>query len=211
MHTILIFLFSSLISFIGSLQLGPVNLFVIDTTINKNKRSAYFVALGGTIPEFIYCALAVYSGSFFLRSETIFFIFKLLLISILLIVAFVYFFKKHKLIGINIQTYETQSNQITFFLKGFSLAILNPQLLPFWMFILVYFNTVKFLTLKSEIDKISYIFGAGLGAFILLVSIILTINKYRDRVLQLINNKYYFKVLAILFFAIAIQQLISLL
>ena len=211
MHTILIFLFSSLISFIGSLQLGPVNLFVIDTTINKNKRNAYFVALGGTIPEFIYCALAVYSGSFFLRNETIFFIFKLLLISILLIVAFVYFFKKHKLIGINIQAYETQSNLITFFLKGFSLAILNPQLLPFWMFILVYFNTVKFLTLKSEIDKISYIFGAGLGAFILLVSIILTINKYRDRVLQLINNKYYFKVLAILFFAIAIQQLISLL
>ena len=211
MHTILIFLFSSLVSFIGSLQLGPVNLFVIDTAVNKNKKNAYFVALGGTIPEFIYCALAVYSGSFFMRNQTIFFIFKLLLVLILLIVAFVYFFKKHKLIGLNFQTCKAQSNRITFFFKGFSLAILNPQLLPFWMFIMVYFNTVEFLTLRSELDKISYIFGAGLGAFILLVSIILTINKYRDRVLQLINNKYYFKVLAILFFAIAIHQLITLL
>ena len=62
MHILIIFFAATLTSFIGSLQLGPVNLFVIDTALNKNKANAYWVALGGVMPEFMYCALAVYSG-----------------------------------------------------------------------------------------------------------------------------------------------------
>ena len=211
MHTLIIFFSSCIASFIGSLQLGPVNLFVIDTTINKNKVSAFWVALGGVIPEFIYCSLAVFSGGYFMRNQTVFLLFKIVLIAVLTIVAFVYFFKKHKSKVINTKTSKVQLNPIAFFLKGFSLAILNPQLLPFWMFIMVYFNSIKFLTLTSRFDKISYIFGAGFGAFILLVSIILTINNNRERIVRLINNKYYYKALAILFFAIAMQQLVTLL
>ena len=209
MHILTILFFSSVLSLIGSLQLGPVNLFVIDTTINKNKVSGCWVALGGVIPEFIYCFLAVFSGDYFMSNQTIFFVFKILLIIVLTVVAFVYFFKKHKSKVVNTQTSEEQSNPVSFFIKGFSLGFLNPQLLPFWMFIMVYFNTIEFLTLRSELDKFSYIFGAGFGAFILLLSIILTLNIYR--ILSLINNKYYYKALGILFIAISLQQLITLL
>ena len=211
MHAIIIFLISSSVSLIGSLQLGPVNLFVIDTTIKKNKKCAFWVAVGGVLPEFIYCALAVFSGGYFTRNQTTFFVFKIFLIVVLTIVAFVYFFKKQESKIINTQANKVQLYPATFFVKGFSLAILNPQLLPFWMFTMVYFNSIELLTLQSELDKFSYIFGAGFGAFILLIVIILTINKYRERVLHLINNKYYYRALAILFFAIAIQQLITLL
>ena len=211
MHTLTILLSSFLASFIGSLQLGPVNLFVIDTTINKNKANAYWVAFGGIIPEFIYCALAVYSGSYFMSNPTIFIAFKVLLIAVLAIIGVIYLFKKHKTFALESPQKNSVSSKTKHFLKGLTLAGLNPQLLPYWMFVMVYFNSIKFLELNSEFDKLAYILGAGFGALFLLISIILTINKFKTRILIYLNNKYYYKALGILFLAISLQQLITLL
>ena len=96
MHVLAILLFSSIASFIGSLQLGPVNLFVIDTTLNNNRQAAFWVACGGIIPEFIYCAFAVYSSSYFIGNPAILLAFKILLIAVLGIVGVIYLLKKHK-------------------------------------------------------------------------------------------------------------------
>ena len=211
MHTILIFLCSSLASFIGSLQLGPVNLFVIDTTLNKNKANAYWVALGGVMPEFMYCALAVYSGSYFISYPAIFLAFKIFLIIVLAIVGVMYLFKKHKILKTESSAKTSDSSNTKHFFKGFVLAGLNPQLLPYWMFVMVYFNSIKFLELKSEFDKLAYIAGAGFGALFLLISIILTIHKFKAKIIIYLNNKYYYKALGILFIAISIQQLVTLL
>lgn len=211
MHSTIIFLFSTLASFIGSLQLGPVNIFVIDSTLNKNKANAYWVAFGGIIPEFIYCALAVYSGSYFISNPTIFIVFKIVLIITLAIVGFMYLLKKHKILEIQSPQKIKEPSTMKHFLKGFVLAGLNPQLLPYWMFVMVYFNSFKLLELKSEFDKMAYIIGAGFGALILLISIILTIKRFKTRILTYLNNKYYYKALGILFLAISLQQLITLL
>lgn len=211
MHAILIFLFSTLASFIGSLQLGPVNLFVIDTTLNKSRSNAYWVAFGGIIPEFIYCGLAVYSGSYFISNPTIFIVFKIALMITLAIVGFMYLLKKHKILEIEPPQTTKETSTAKHFLKGFVLAGLNPQLLPYWMFVMVYFNSIKFLELKSECDKLAYILGAGFGALILLISIILMIKKFKTRILTYLNNKYYYKALGILFLAISLQQLMTLL
>lgn len=211
MNSMVILFFSALSSFIGSLQLGPVNLFVIDTALHKTKRNAYWVSLGGILPEFIYCALAVYSGSYFIHNPGIFLCFRILLITVLLTIGLLYFFKKHKPVSSEIPKPGYSGNARSHFFKGFSLAALNPQLLPFWMFVMVYFNSIPFLELKTEFDKLAYILGAGLGAFALLFSIILTVNSFKERILAFLNNRYYYKVLGILFIAIALQQLISIL
>ena len=211
MHSSIIFFFSAIASFTGSLQLGPVNLYVIDTALNQNKKSAIWVSFGGAIPEFIYCALAVYAGDYLMSNPTTFFIFKILLILLLIIIAVIYFLKKYKPKEINVVKSVEYKKSIQFFTKGFGLAILNPQLLPFWVFILVYFNTIYFLNVLSELDKIAFFFGAGFGAFILLIFIVLTINRFRNKIAILINNKYYFKTMAVLFLLIALQQLITLL
>lgn len=210
MHAILILLFASLASFIGSLQLGPVNLFVIDTTLNKHKANAYWVALGGIIPEFMYCALAVFSASYFMNNPVILFSFKIGLIAVLTTVGVMYLFKKHKVLKLESSTKTNDSSKTKHFFKGFALAGLNPQLLPYWMFVMVYFNSIKFLELKSETDKLAYIVGAGFGALLLLIFIILTIHKFKANILIYLNNKYYYKALGILFIAISLQQLITL-
>lgn len=203
---LLIFIFSCLVSFIGSLQLGPVNIFVINSALYQEKKIAYLLAIGGCIPEFFYCTLAVYANNYLLEYDWLIFLFKLAFIVILIITAFTFCFKKQSIVMTKKQvTFRIQPLQSIF--KGFSLAILNPQLLPFWMLIQVYFNSIWFLQTKSNSQKFSYILGSGVGAFILLSFFIVIVIKYRDAILKYMNNKYYNKALSLMFFAIAIHQI----
>ena len=200
-----IFIASCLVSFIGSLQLGPVNLFVINSALYNRKSVAFLIAIGGSLPEFIYCALAVFANNYLLEYSWLIFSFKIAFIIILFIVGAAFLFKKKSTVTIEKSSNEIK-NMAQHILKGFSLAALNPQLLPFWIFVQVYFNSIKFLQIQSNLDKLSYILGAGIGAFILLASLIQIVSKHKETFLKYLNNKYYFKALSLLFFAIAIQQ-----
>ena len=64
----LLFSFVTLISFAGSIQLGAVNLAVVQTTLNRNFSAGILVAVGGSIPEFIYSFLAL-KGLFFVQKN----------------------------------------------------------------------------------------------------------------------------------------------
>ena len=207
---ILIFFTSCVASFLGSLQLGPVNLFVIDSVLYKNKRSAFFVALGGSIPEFMYCGLAVYANQFLFKSAVFQITFQIAFIIILLFIGCLFWFKRPGVITIKDTSSNAKTSATKNFIKGFSLAALNPQLLPFWMFVHVYFNSVKLLQTQSTAKNFSFILGSGFGAFFFLTLLLVIIDKYKLSILNYINNRYYFKILAILFFAIAIQQSVSL-
>lgn len=169
------------------------------------KKEALWAAFGGSVPEYIYCMLAVYMNSFFEDNTLFQTIFQITFVIVLFAISIVFWVKKEN------QTIATEGDKskapLFCFFKGFSLAILNPQLLPFWVFVQVYFNSVKFLEIQSGSQKISFILGAGTGAFILLTILIILVNKYKMQILRYINNKFYFKALSILFFAIAIQQL----
>ncbi len=202
---LLIFIFSCIISFVGSLQLGPVNIAVINSALYDNKKATYYIAIGGCIPEFIYCSIAVFANNYLLEYERLIFLFKIAFIIILIIVGFTIFFKKQSEV---LSKKETTLNKkpIQYLFKGFLLAILNPQLLPFWMFIQVYFSSIPFLRIQSNLQKISYILGSGVGAFILLAFFIIIALKYRETILKYINNKYFFKALSLLFFALAGHQ-----
>lgn len=203
---ILIFLSSCIVSFVGSLQLGPVNLFVINSALHDGKKEAYYIAIGGCLPEFIYCAFAVFANTYLLDYEWLFLTFKIAFIIILFIVGFVFYFKKQTHISIK-QSIHPKQRPTEHILKGFFLAALNPQLLPFWVFVQVYFNSIKFLVIESNLQKLSYILGAGVGAFILLALLILAVCKYKQIFLRFFNNKYYFKALSLLLFVIAAHQI----
>lgn len=203
---LLIFIFSCIVSFIGSLQLGPVNLFVINSALYQHKRTAYFVAIGGCIPEFIYCALAVFANSYLIEYKSLIFLLKIVFIIVLIIIGFNFYFKKQSNVAVKNET-NLNEQPIQHIFKGFSLAALNPQLLPFWIFIQVYFNSIEFLQIKSNLHKFSYILGSGVGAFILLTFFIYITLKYKQTILRYINNKYYFKALSLLFIALAGHQI----
>jgi threonine/homoserine/homoserine lactone efflux protein len=205
----LILLFSSLASFIGSLQLGPVNLLVINTVLYRSRQEAFWIALGGSLPEFIYCGLAVYANQLLEEYLVVQFVFRLLFILVLLAIGFSFLFKKVSSIEPLLTQQEKTKSTSQLVAKGFLLAALNPQLLPFWIFVQVYFNTINFLQIQSVGHQISFILGSGLGAFALLLTFIRLVSVYKTKLLRYASSKYYFRVLAFLFFAIAIHQLVA--
>ncbi len=193
-------------SFVGSLQLGPVNLFVINSALHENQRTAFLVAIGGSLPEFIYCTLAVYANHFFQKSLLFQMVFHYVFILILIGVAVVFWTKKPGVIKVQSKVANSHSDLKTIF-KGFTLAFFNPQLLPFWMFVNVFFNSINFLQTKSEWHNFSFILGSGFGALTFLILLTIFVNKYKLQLLTYINSRFYFKALSFLFIAIAIQQL----
>ncbi len=204
----LIFFISCLVSFIGSLQLGPVNLYVISTTLFSQKKLAYWVAIGGSIPEFFYCYAAVYAHSFFEQNITLQIIFRLIFILLLLCISIIFWIKKTEEASLDESSMTNSASKS--FLKGFTLASFNPQLLPFWIFVQVYFNSINLLKIETNNQKWALILGSGFGAFILLISIIMLVSKYRMQLLKQFSNKLYLKALSFVFFCIAIQQIIHL-
>jgi threonine/homoserine/homoserine lactone efflux protein len=207
----MILLFSIIASFIGSLQLGPVNLSVIDTAIHQNRKNAFWVAVGGSLPEFIYCFLAVFAGSFLINNPTFFKTLKIIIAIILIVLALFYFFKKNKESKVlEEKSVEHHQNLLKNFSKGFSLGMLNPQLMPFWLSVQVVFNSYSFLVIDEKIDYFFFILGAGLGAFLLLIFIVFTITQYKNIILKFLSNNLYNRILAILFLLIGLQQIYSL-
>jgi threonine/homoserine/homoserine lactone efflux protein len=209
MNLFLIFFASLTISMAGSLQLGPVNIFVINSVLFKSKRTAFFVALGGSLPEFLYCFLAVYATRFFEQSSLFQTIFQIVFILILIGVAFVFWRKKpgNILLESKVKSAKKDFKNV---LKGFSLASFNPQLLPFWMFTLVFFNSTSFLQTKSKAQVFSFILGSGIGAFVFLTILLMIVNKYKLQLFKYINNRFYFKMISFLFLFLATYQTILL-
>jgi len=202
----MILLFSALTSFLGSLQLGIVNVSVMDTTLRKGKKAAFYLALGGSFPEILYCSLACSVGSFFAPNALLLDVFRFLVGIVLLFLAFqLWNAKKVSLFSIKSDYAFSKSWQN--FLKGFGLASLNPQLLPFWLLVHLSFSSYDFLAFRDYADYIYFILGAGLGAFILLSSLIWLVHTYRKSIQELISPARYQRILAIIFVIIALQQL----
>ena len=94
MNEILAFIMAAAISFWGSLQLGPVNVCVIQTALSQGKRQALIVATGGALPEIFYASLAVWGANIIEQYPIILNLFGWLVITLLLGLGIYYFFIK---------------------------------------------------------------------------------------------------------------------
>jgi threonine/homoserine/homoserine lactone efflux protein len=201
---VLIFLLTALISFAGSLQVGPVNYFVMETGLRQNRMAAILVAAGGSIPEFIYSVLAITIGISLQQTPTFFLAFKWITIALLLGLSIYYFFKKV------VQNAQSDFSKKGSFLKGFTLGLLNPQLLPFWLVVYTSFFTSTGLSITSLSEQIAFITGTGIGAFGLHLCLIYLVRTNKERLEKWINFPYFNRFLSAFFLLLAFLQIASL-
>lgn len=176
---------AAVISFIGSLQPGPVNLQVLYSGFTGSRKHSLLCAAGGILPEFVYCGVAMF---FHVKLQTYEFDFvwlRLLNIGVLLFIGF-YLLKS---ITSKEETYSTIQPG---FLSGFIAGMLNPFLLPFWLFVIFQSGYLDFLTLNEIPDQIAFIAGSGAGAFLFLYALIFIAPRLRGsvaKVSKLPSNK----------------------
>lgn len=153
-----LFILSLCISFIGSLQLGPVNSEVLRYSIRGKYKAALLVGIGGSIPEFPYAWIATYLAGSIQQYERLRWLFVLIFVLVLLVMAIRLLVKKRA--EFPIETYRVRRKA---FIAGFLLASANPQLIFFWSGILLWLEIEQFTTLI----RFSIALGASAGAFLL--------------------------------------------
>lgn len=186
-------------SFWGSLQLGLVNVTVIETTLTKGGRYALMLAIGGVLPEIPYTLISIYGAEYVGSLEEHKTTIGIVIGSLLILLGLFYLNKKSKPMEISSST--SKYPRTGAFAKGFGLAMLNPQLIFFWSSILILIETGALNLFKNKASMIdfnasgwlspkwSFAFGAAVGALAILMIYIVLARKFRERISSKLSDK----------------------
>lgn len=215
MKSFVIFLITFIISFAGSFHPGPLNMSVIQKTLKKNLSAGLWMTFGGVIPEMIYGYLAVEGLTLFEQYPLVFEIMQWSVLPILLLVGWNYLKPKKKQEEL-LKTTEIQAEVKALSLGsdvfgGFLLSFLNPQLLPFWLVILINYQNYSFLKIENGFDKMAFVLGASIGAFFLNYLCAYVANRKRGLVFESLSPKMFDTIMGWTFIVIALIQGIKLL
>ena len=212
----LIFLITFFISFIGSIHPGPLNLSVIQTTLQKGFVAALLMALGGVIPEIIYGYLAVEGVMIFEKYPAVFNLMQWVVMPILLglgIQQIIVSRQPKKEISSSKTTRKDSTRGVykavftrEVSIRGFFLSLFNPQLLPYWMVILVNYQNYSFLKISDLSDKILFVLGTSTGAFALNYVYAHIAYQQRERVFKYINQNRFEQIIGWTFVLMGLLQ-----
>lgn len=176
---------------------------VVQTTLNKSLRAGLWVALGGVLPELFYATLAVGWNGILKTNDTLLEYLQLSVMPIFVIIGVLtivnqYKSSKRKQLPVNI-------SEKAPFITGLTLGSLNPQLLPFWLTVLIYLNT-HFLFDPLE-NQLAFISGTAVGAFAILSLFAWATFRFRERLLRFFHRIPIGYVVGSIFIILAFFQL----
>lgn len=180
---LLLFIGSMVASFLGSLQAGLVNTAVWQTAIKEGKNQARWLAVGGALPELVYAALAYLPGTWLADFIGFFLpVVKMLMAGLLMVVG-VLLIVRNRVQEEKVTEHTNKEDDIvntttnTLYkglIKGFSLGIINLQLLAFWVgikFSLAAYWPYELILSNEWLGMVSFGAGAMVGALLLLLLI----------------------------------------
>ena len=202
----LIFLITFFISFVGSIHPGPLNLSVIQTTLQKGFSSALLLAFGGIIPEIIYGYLAVEGVMIFEKYPIIFNMMQWVVIPILLglgIQQIINSWKPKQILKPSKLEQKASTQGVT---KGFLLSLFNPQLLPYWIVILINYQNYSFLKISESSDKVFFVLGTSMGAFALNYVYAYIAYRQRERIFKYLKEGHFEQIIGWTFVGMGVLQ-----
>jgi threonine/homoserine/homoserine lactone efflux protein len=155
-----IFLSGMLISFLGALPLGTLNVAAMQVAIEENTNRAVKFALGVAIVEIAYVRLSLSGIQWIIQHERLFDILQWLTVVLFLVLGVSSFLaaRKHKENSKSILL----KNNVNRFWLGFTMSAVNPVQIPFWFIWSTYLVSTHVLY-PSEKAYLFYIIGIGIG------------------------------------------------
>ncbi len=161
--TILYLLFGTLIAIIGAIPLGAVNILVINTSIKENIQTASYIALAAGIGEVILAFFALHCSTqlsnFFQENKWI----QITFIAIFFLIGLYFMLIANKTFKAK-KSFKIKLTNSKFF-TGFSLALLNPPVMIYWILAISLIHKHIFnLTIQNSILSLFLFFlGVYLG------------------------------------------------
>jgi threonine/homoserine/homoserine lactone efflux protein len=163
MHPLLkIFFTGMLVSFLGSLPLGTLNVAAMQISVSDGIRAAILFSLGSLSAEIIYVRLSLVAMDWIRKQEKIFRILEWVTLVIVVALAVTSFYAAlHPKVGKNVILSSNMPN----ILLGFTMSAVNPVQIPFWFGWSTVLFTKKMLLPRNDHYN-TYIAGIGIGTFI---------------------------------------------
>lgn len=157
-----IFFTGMLVSFLGSLPLGTLNIAAMQISIAESVRNAILFSLGSLTAEMVYVRLSLVAMDWVRKQEKLFKIFEWLTLAIIVALAVVSFYaaihpsnSKNVILNSNMPPY----------LLGLTMSAVNPVQIPFWFGWSTVLFTKKILLPKPSYYNF-YIVGIGIGTLL---------------------------------------------
>ena len=157
-----IFFTGMMISFLGSLPLGTLNVAAMQLSVTEGVTQAVLFSIGSLLAEVIYVRLSLVAMDWVRLQERLFRILEWATVVIVLALAFFSFYAAmHPKVEKNI----ILSSSLPKLVLGFIMSALNPVQIPFWFGWSTVLFTKKVLLPRNDHYN-SYIVGIGIGTFI---------------------------------------------
>jgi len=163
MHSLLkVFFVGMLVSFLGSLPLGTLNIAAMQISISEGITSAIMFSVGSLLAEIVYVRLSLVAMDWIRKQEKILKILEWVTLAIVIALALASFYAAlHPSEEKNV----ILSSNLPKIVLGFTMSALNPVQIPFWFGWSTVLFTKKVLLPRNDHYNI-YILGIGIGTFI---------------------------------------------
>ena len=170
-----------LIGFLMCIPVGPINVWVVNTLLKHNFRSAFAIALGGSIMDFIYFIVVLTGLSFFTFSEKTSLILKIVGVVFLFIFGLKEIISKEKEMEVKDNKHKDKSHVVGFFFLGVLIYTSNPTLIATMTGLA---SVVKSWNV-FEPNYINYLLlsiGVGLGSLAWFYFLLKMVVRYKNRI-----------------------------
>lgn len=157
-----IFITGMIISFLGSLPLGTLNIAAMQISITDGLRPAMYFAVGALIAEIFYVRLSLFAMSWIQKQQRLFRILEWVTLIIIVALAVSSFYAA---MNPSVEKNIILSSGIHRFWLGLGMSALNPVQIPFWFGWSTVLFTKKILMPKTNFYN-TYILGIGLGTML---------------------------------------------
>ncbi len=206
MKAFIIYFITAIVSYIATIPPGPLSVYIVHTTLQKNIKIALWIALGGILGEMIYTYLAIEGVMIFDNYPTIVIWVQWIIIVLLFLAGFYTFFQKEEVI--ETEKVEVKGRMISIF-KGITLSLLTPALFPFWIVILLEYQKYDWLKISTISDKIFFIAGAETGTFLLVYTYAYITERKKNVIFKYLTDNRLNKLMGVIYLGLAIWQLIN--
>jgi threonine/homoserine/homoserine lactone efflux protein len=159
MALVKIFFWGLMISFLGSLPLGTLNVAAMQISVQENIRNAIYFSLGSLLVEMIYVRISLVGINWIRKQKKLFRWMEWITLAIVVALAigsFVAAMQPHHAKNVILH------NNINRFVLGVMLSAISPMQIPFWFGWSTVLFTKNILQPKNSYYNI-YIVGIGLG------------------------------------------------
>jgi threonine/homoserine/homoserine lactone efflux protein len=199
---IYIFFVGWLISFLGSIPLGNMNMIATTISVQEGSKNAWKYGVGIALIEIVYLRVALQGMDWVSRNTLVFTILGWLTVALFLVLGVLTLVKTKK--QKEVKKSPLMNNNVDRFLLGMSLSALNPIQIPFWF-------TWSISLIKTGILQPSnanynfFTIGAGVGT---VVGIAMYIHAGKWAIKKMgANNKALNYVMGVVFIVTALIQL----